>query len=331
MVKQADKLDFLRRPSNYPDPASGVEVIETHMSWVFLAGHYAYKLKKPVRYDFLDFSTVELRKRSCQEELRLNRRLAPKVYLAVVPLAMNPWGNLKIDGPGPAVDWLVKMQRLPAHRMLDSVIRAGGLLRSDRERLVALMDDFYRFAPRVELAPGLYRQKLQAGIEGNRTELLRYAPASLEPLIRAVADAQLAYLSRELRRVEQRAEGEHIVEGHGDLRPEHVFVGPPVQVIDCLEFEREFRVVDVADELASLAMECDGLGEPSLGRALFEIDSAATASPDLLAFYKSCRALLRARLAIWHLKELDIAEPAAWQARAKTYVELADQERAGLF
>lgn len=112
------KVAFLRSPDAYADSPPTVQVTETHMSWVFLAGQLAYKLKKPVRYEFLDFSTVEARRKNCEREVELNRRLAGDVYCGVVPLVINSDGRLQLEGQGNIVDWLVKMRRLPAHQML---------------------------------------------------------------------------------------------------------------------------------------------------------------------------------------------------------------------
>src|SRR5512144_2014808 len=108
------KVAFLLQPRTYPEAPPRIELVETHMSWVFLTERYAYKLKKPVRHDFLDFSTLAARYRNCLEELRLNRRLAWNVYLDIVPLAVDPAGQVRLEGTGEVIDWLVKMRRLPA-------------------------------------------------------------------------------------------------------------------------------------------------------------------------------------------------------------------------
>jgi aminoglycoside phosphotransferase family enzyme len=118
-VQTADIVDLLKNPSAYPDSPRTVQVIETHISWVFLTDRHAYKLKKPVRYDFLDFSTAERRYRACQDEIRLNRRLAPDVYDDVLPVTRDSRGLLELDGQGQEVDWVVKMRRLPARSALD--------------------------------------------------------------------------------------------------------------------------------------------------------------------------------------------------------------------
>lgn len=329
LVDSATKLAFLRRPSSYPEGADAVDVRETHMSWVFLTERYAYKLKKPVRHDFLDFSTVALRHNSCKEELRLNRQLAPNVYLAVVPLTVTPRGALQLGGLGIPVDWLVKMRRLPESRTLDHAIRAGSLLPHDVSDLVDLLDDFYRSAPRIAISGADYRRKIHDGIENNRVELARYCPSAMGPLIQRVSDAQARYIATHMETLDRRAEEENIVEGHGDLRPEHVFLGPPPQIIDCLEFNRDFRILDVADDLALLAMECEQLGTLEVGRAFFRMPEVRDTPPALITFYKSYRAALRAKLAIWHLKDGHVADRGVWEDRALRYLTLAEYEQDG--
>src|SRR5690606_17535290 len=139
----AAKVHWLQQPATYPHAPQRIDAIETHMSWVFLADEYVYKLKKPVRRDFLDFSTLEARHRNCEEELRLNRRLAPEVYLNVVPLTIDAAGTVRLGGQGEVLDWLVRMRRLPAECMLDYAIRHGTVRDDEIRRLALRLAEFY--------------------------------------------------------------------------------------------------------------------------------------------------------------------------------------------
>lgn len=123
-VSTEQKLEALCSPACYPVPAASVELIETHFAWVFLVGEHAYKMKKPAAYPFMDLRTIADRQRNCLDEVRLNRRLAPDVYLGAVPLTLDEQGTLKVNGEGAVVDWLVWMKRLPAQNMLDRAIDA---------------------------------------------------------------------------------------------------------------------------------------------------------------------------------------------------------------
>jgi len=321
------KLAVLRRGDTYPHAAERIDAVETHMSWVFLAGEFVYKLKKPVRYDFLDFSTPEARRRDCEEEVRLNRRLAPEVYLGVIPLSLVPGGGLRLGDEGEPVDWLVRMRRLPERLMLDRAIRAGTVTAGDIRRCLAVLAAFYRRCDPMPMDAAQYRQRFVAGVHATHRDLA--APEYRLPanVVQAVASAQLAFLERHACLFDRRVEERRIVEGHGDLRPEHVCLCAPPVFIDCLEFNREWRLVDPADELAYLALECEHAGAVSIAEAVLVAYREATEDdpPEpLIRFYKAYRASLRAKLAAWHLQDHP-DEPARqkWEDHARRYLELA--------
>ena len=328
-VTLADKVAALSDPANYPGRVSRVERIETHMSWVFLTDAHAYKLKKPVRYAYLDFSTLEARGRACAEELRLNRRLAPEVYLDVVALARAPDGRIGVEGRGEPLDWLVKMRRLPAERMLERRIRAGTLGAAELRALAERLAAFYRETPRIGLSGTEYRARIAAQIQEHCVALGEPALGLPAAAVSEVCTGLGVLLARAPALIELRASAGHIVEGHGDLRPEHVCLEPQPVVIDCLEFNREYRIVDPVDELAFLAMECERLGAPGVGPALIEIYAAASGdapSAPLVHFYKALRAVLRAKLSIWHTRELERAAWPKWQKLAQEYLDIGRRE-----
>jgi aminoglycoside phosphotransferase family enzyme len=281
-----------------------------------------------VRYDYLDFSTVNARRLDCEAEVRLNRRLAAEVYLGVIPLVLGAAGRLSLGGSGETVDWLVRMQRLPAERMLDHLLRKGSVKQAEISQLAQRLARFYAALPAEPLAPEAYRQSLAGRIEDNLRELdspefdlPREVPAGL-------ARFQLSFLQRHAEWFDQRVQAGRIVEGHGDLRPEHVCLLAEPVVIDCLEFNREFRILDPADELGYLALECERLQAPQVARWL--LDGYTEASGDtppaaLLHFYQSCRATLRAKLALWHLRDDGRHPPGKWVATARAYLELAQR------
>ena len=323
-----DKVAFLKRPESYSDSPGAVEAVETHIAWVFLTDRYAYKLKKPVRYPYLDFRTLAARRRDAEEEVRLNRRLAPGVYLGVVALTAGRAGGLALEGAETPVEWLVKMRRLPRETMLDFAIASrtldAGALDGVAERLAA----FYGAAKPVVFPPGAYRRRFEREIEANAraTAEPRYGlPAAV---ITATAAAQRRFLLRRGDLLEARSAAGRIVEGHGDLRPEHVSLGPPPAIIDCVEFNRDFRLLDPADELAYLGMECERLGAETLGPRLLTRYGMLTGDQPpaaLVDFYKSFRALLRAKLAAWHLDDRAVPYPSQWFNRAKAYLALAER------
>jgi aminoglycoside phosphotransferase family enzyme len=168
-----DKVAFLCSPESYPERPLRVEGIETHMSWVFLNHNRVYKLKKPVRYDFLDFSTLAARHRNCEREVDLNRRLAPAMYRGTMPLTLARDGRLHIDGEGRVVDWLVVMRRLPGERMLDHAIIANSVTAGDTLRLAHLLADFYRRAKPMPAVTTRYCKHFAEEIDANRAELVK--------------------------------------------------------------------------------------------------------------------------------------------------------------
>jgi uncharacterized protein len=325
-VSTAEKVAFLGRPDSYQPPPRTVRRIETHMSWVFIADTLVYKMKKPVRLPFLDFSTLASRRHYCEESLRLNRRLAKPVYLDVVPLTVEADGALRLDGEGEPVEWLERMQRLPEARMLDTAIRDGTVSEADVDRFTTVLAHFYRNAPPQPMTPAAYRARLQDSVQGNAEALATPEFALPADRLRAVVDAQRDFLERRGRLLDQRVESGHIVEGHGDLRPEHVCLLDEPVIIDCLEFNREFRLVDPVDELGYLALECAFAGAEWIGRLLFEIYARVTgdvAPAHLVGFYQSHRATIRAKLAAWHLLDQPPETHQRWRARADAYLTLA--------
>jgi aminoglycoside phosphotransferase family enzyme len=322
----AEKIAFLRCPTSYPEGTGAVEARETRMSWVFLTDAFAYKLKKPVASRHLDFSSLALRRAFCEEEVRLNARLAPSIYLGVVALRRGPDGRLRIEsrgGGGAAVDWLVKMRRLPAERMLDAAIRDGAV---ERTRIAAVADLLAAFYARAEPVPLGQAEYLGRFLEDQATnrELL-HAPVFGLPS--AVVERVLAPVDAVLRDephlLLDRLVARRIVEGHGDLRPEHVFLGDPVAVIDCLEFSRRLRLLDPFEELAFLGVECTAAGAPHIGPAVLARCAARLGDrpPErLLAFYAAFRAALRARQAVAHLLDPVPREAAKWLPQARRYL-----------
>jgi aminoglycoside phosphotransferase family enzyme len=322
----AEKVAALSRADSYPGQVGRIGTLETHMSWVFLTDRHAYKLKKPVRLAFLDFSTVRARERDCREEIRLNRRLAPDTYLGVVPLTMDADGKPRLGGKGRVVDWLVEMRRLPSDMMLDQVIAAGQADSAVVAKVAGLLSRFYTEASPVALNPCDYIGRFEREIEEHRRELTLPDYEMPAETVSTVILAEEAFLRTSAGLLGQRVSDARIVEGHGDLRPEHVFVGDPPEVIDCLEFNKAFRIVDPADELAFLWMECALLGAPDVGEGIWRayVERTGDAAPEALPyFYQSHRACLRAKLSLWHLRDHDVREPAEWRSRARRYLALA--------
>jgi aminoglycoside phosphotransferase family enzyme/predicted kinase len=331
-VECEDLVRSLRNPAAYTDRASRVECIETHISWIFLTDRFAYKLKKPVRFDFLDFTTPELRRKACDDEVRLNRRLAPKVYLGVLPVVKRN-GRYSISGAGPAVDWVVKMRRLPAERALDRLIQSGGVEPGGVEQIAELLSTFFTQLAPLTIRPHEFRSKLEDHLRQNRSDLLAPANGIDQAAVRRIHEAQLLMLRLLPELFDQRVLDGRIVEGHGDLRPEHIYLNTSPTVIDCVEFNPEFRQLDVLDELCFLSMECEHLNAGWIGKEIlkqYQIDSGDRCPARLAAFYKCYRACVRAKVCSLRARQVEGRQRADAQQLTLRYLELADRERLGL-
>ena len=328
-VKELPSLpDELLRSGAWSERPAKVELCETHISWVYLTDRYAYKVKKPVKLEFLDFSTLERRKQACLEEVRLNRRLAPDIYLGVVPIVRVASGRLRVGGTGPVVDWAVKMHRLPEDRSLDRLIADHELQEAELQRLVNRLVCFYSSLPPLAMAAEKYRTSIERHILENQRELADRRHGLPPLLVERVHGAQIRFLHLASELIDNRVCDGRVVEGHGDLRPEHIYLSGEPVIIDCLEFSHELRRIDVLDEISFLAMECAMLGAPSIGRRIITQFSAISGDrPDmrLLAFYQSYRACVRSKVMSIRAQQLAGAAQEKAQRTALRYLSIADE------
>jgi|AntDeeMetagen681_2_1112603.scaffolds.fasta_scaffold00019_4 aminoglycoside phosphotransferase family enzyme len=321
-------LSFLSDPASYTDNPETVECVETRMSWVFLTTHYVYKMKKPVVLPYLDFTTLDKRRANCVEEVRLNRRLAREVYLDVLAVTRERDGQLVFDGDGEPVEWLVWMRRLPREQMLDQALGGDRADPHDLRHCARVLVDFYRTCSPAILDPDTYVEKLYQAIDED-LHGLAHPSCTLDPAVfQKPADILLDCLNHRRDWFEARVNQGYIIEAHGDLRPEHVCLSRPPVFIDCLEFSRELRTLDVADELGYLFLECECLGAPEVERIMADEYVTYSGNPlpgGFLAFYKSRRALLRARLCLAHLGgNLPDETEKRWRDRAGDYLQRAE-------
>jgi uncharacterized protein len=325
-------VHWLQRPEAYRHRPDRVQHIETHISHVFLAGLYAYKLMKPLRYDFLDFSTVAAREQACREEIRLNRRLAPEAYLGVVPVTRSSSGAYQLEGSGEVVDWLVEMRRLPTELTLDALHRRAKLTPEHVDRLAGKLVSFYRALQPLAVTPREYRDRCLSHVRSNLHELLTVKHHLPRGIIERIHGFQLQVVHLRPDLLENRAQHGHIVDGHGDLRPEHICFSDPIVIFDCIEFSSDFRRIDVADELAFLAAECDFLGAEWVGPQLlwaYRDQSGDNPPAVLLDFYKAYRACVRAKVAALRADQLVGPAHESAASDACRHLALADRYAAG--
>lgn len=327
------KVEFLSRPNAYSSPLDNVTARETHMSWVFLAGERVYKLKKPLRSPFLDFSTLERREAACRAEFRLNRRLAKDTYLGVAPLTLSE-DRFAIAGEGQVVDWLVIMHRLDESLMLEEKILDRRLHMHDLDRLATVLANFYRHATPSPRSPNKQIAEWKRELVLNRRVLLTASLDLPAGSIRRIGRIHEDFLAAHEDLFIERSRKRLIVDAHGDLRPEHIWLGEPLQIIDCLEFNTRLRTLDALSEIAFLDLECDRLGAAWAGKHFRShvFGRLPKLKHDkLFRFYRSYHAMVRARLAIAHLLEPHPRRPKKWRPLALRYLQLAfeDARKAG--
>jgi aminoglycoside phosphotransferase family enzyme/predicted kinase len=321
-------IEAMMRPEFYPIRPPSVELRQTHISCVFLAGEYVYKIKKPVHFPFLDSSTLARRCRLCHEEVLLNRRLAPDIYLGVVPIVgQNGRFTLGEAGGGCIVEYAVKMRRLSESAMLDRMVAGGAASVAQISAIARRLATFHVEAAHAkgwDLGSAATVWRL---VHGNLEELQfdlgsSVSEAELESYLHSFIEARWYLLN-------QRALTGHVREGHGDLRCEHVSLADnTIRIIDCVEFSESLRYADVASDLAFLAMDLERLGAAELAVELvtaYRESSGDADLPVLMPFYKLHRALVRAKVASLTSRDAAIAQEqrAAAAASARDYIGLA--------
>jgi uncharacterized protein len=328
-------VEAMTRPEMYPDHPHSVEIRQTHVSYAFIAGEHVYKIKKPVRFAFLDACTLARRHQLCLDEVRLNRRLAPDVYLGVVPILMRGGGELALgatsngaDDTGAAVEWAVKMRRLAEATMLDRMVAEDRVSATQIRAIAARLAAFHRASAadlgwKYGAAASIWRL-----VRGNVGELAldsadAIAPGELDEMERFAQ----RIIELRWRLLNRRALGGRVREGHGDLRCEHVsLAGDSITIIDCVEFSEGLRYVDVASDIAFLAMDLDRLGARGLSDELVGAYREASSDADLpllVPLYKFHRALVRAKVEGLTSRDAAIAPERRAAAAARRYVALA--------
>lgn len=320
----------MSRPDFYPHHPETVELVQTHISWVFIAGDEVYKVKKPVDFGFLDFTTLEKRKFYCKEELRLNRRLAPSIYLEVVPIGLDHTGRASLKGGGEIVEYAVRMKKLPLDRMLKTLLAHGRMPDGTMDALAAKIVQFHKTA---QTGGSIDEMGSIATIRHNNEENFAQTEKYTGVTIAAPRFGFIReYVERflEVRRplFENRVADHKIRDCHGDLHLEHICIADDIIVFDCIEFNERFRCSDTAAEVAFLTMDLDYNGytrhTDDFVRSYLNY-SGDTQMSSLLNFYRCYYAYVRGKVTSFRLdqKELPGAERNQVKLTATKYFDLA--------
>jgi aminoglycoside phosphotransferase family enzyme/predicted kinase len=324
----------------YPHGVERVDIRHTHISVVFLAGIYVYKIKKPVDLGFLDFSTLEKRRHFCEEEVRLNRRLAPSVYLGVAPVTLTS-GGVRMDGPGEPVEWAVKMERLPDEATLQRRLQRQEIDVPVMRSLAQRVASFHAGAEGGEHISAFGRfdvvaRNVRENFEQSAPQVGTTLSQTVFEKLRALTEEALARLHSH---IESRAERSIPRDTHGDLHLDHVYLFPERNspgdfvIIDCIEFNERFRFADPVADMAFLVMDLRFYGRSDLARAFSEEYFRASRDTEgraLLSFYVAYRAAVRGKVEGFKSAEKEVPEAdraaALAKARAHWLLALAELE-----
>lgn len=322
-------LTSLLQPKAYPEPTSSVQLIQTHVSWIFLTDEYVYKVKKPVNYGFLDFSSLDKRRFFCDEEVRLNSRLCPDIYLQTVPLVMTPDGA-SFHGEGEIIDYAVLMKRLPAQRMLDVLVDRGAVTPEDMRSIADVVGRFHLEADRSkEISSFGTIAAITANCNENFSQLTAYIDRSIShDDLSIITDWTDKFLKRLKQAFERRVLDGFIRDCDGDLHLENICLADRPYIFDCIEFNNRFRYSDTAADVAFLLMDLDFHGREDLGDAFLEHYRDITSDEgldEILPFYKIYRAMVRGKVESFRLDDPGIPDIDKEKARrtALRYFSLA--------
>jgi len=310
---QAALFIQMAQPDFYPHPAGDIEQRETHISMVFLAGCFVYKIKKPVNPGFLDYTTLEKRKYYCRREVILNRRMTDNVYLDVVAIRFND-GRYTLDGPGTIIEYAVKMRRLPESWSMIQRLRKDQIHKNEVESLVRILTRFYDNSISDKQINDFGKwETIAANCEENFRQTTLFTQKIFnEQLFNSVRFSMTSFLYRYKQLFDNRIKIKKIRDCHGDLRTGHIYyTDDGIQVIDCIEFNDCFRFQDVAADLAFLAMDLDYEGYDRISEML--LNAYARYSKDfnvfvLIDFYKCYRAMVRLKVNCIRLQAKDLLE-----------------------
>lgn len=333
-----DLVDAMSRPEFYPHRPETVDLVQTHISFIFIAGDYVYKVKKAVNFGFLNFTTVQKRRFYCAEEIRLNRRLAPEIYLKTIEIRQGVDGHLHLGQKGRIVDYAVVMKRIPLDRMLIKLLIEGKVGLDLMDSIAARLVKFHRTAEtneRINSIGGI--KTVKKNHDENFDQTPKYIGITITKekyaLIKSYANQ---FLDKQRTLLEQRVRNHRIRDCHGDLHLEHICLdNGNIVIFDCIEFNKRFRYVDVAAEVAFLAMDLDYRGYPEHARAFIKAYVKHSGDHEverLTDFYKCYYAYVRGKVMSFRMDDRSLNKKDQEEAiqTAARYFDLASSYAARL-
>ncbi len=332
---QLEQIHEIINRKSLPGMGDNNQLIETHISWLILSDKFVYKIKRPVKFSFLDYSDIEKRAFYCQREIFLNRRLAPRIYLDVIPVFPENVGHDKGQGDKP-IDYAVKMKKMDPDKQMDKLLAQAKVKKQDIQKIARVLARFHKKADVIKNVFDVRKFKNDfndiLSIEGFSREKMgeewgNKIQVSI-PLASAYMDMNRPFLN-------ERVITSCIRDGHGDLNGSNIFLYDEPIIYDCIEFNDAFRRVDVLNDLAFLAIDLEGYGEGGLAQFLYGEYMKAYGAPmdeatrRLFNFYKAYRANVRAKVTLLHARQ-DPENATKLLESAKTYLGLMEKYLIGL-
>ena len=323
-------VQALLEPKAYPDTPQRLELVQTQMSFVFLTDDYVYKVKKPVNLGYLDYTTLEKRQFYCQREVELNQRLCPDVYLGVVPIIQDR-GNISIEGQGEAIEYAVKMRRLPQEAMMDVLLTNNQVSLEMVTNVAQKLVDFHHKAEtNATISTFGNLDAITQNTEENFTQTEKYIGNTISrDKYQRIKDYTDSFTSKNAPLFQKRLADGRIRDCHGDLHAAHICFSNSIYIYDCIEFNDRFRYCDVASEVAFLAMDLDHYRRADLSHSFVDAYVAQSRDKELLKllnFYKCYRAYVRGKVGCFKLDDPHISEEEKTKtlATTKSYFNLAE-------
>jgi aminoglycoside phosphotransferase family enzyme/predicted kinase len=321
-------ISFLESPASYPHGPTEVRVIQTHISWVFIASPFVFKVKKPVNLGFLDFSTLEKRRYFCQREVDLNRRLCPEIYLGVVPIYKTASG-FSFEADAEIAEYAVKMRELQHGCFLNELLEKDRVGEKEIERVISRLHRFYESeTPAPEIEQWGAPEKLKISTDENFAQVEPF----IGKTISAAAFEAIRHYTNEFyvtneNVFRERIRQHRIRDCHGDLHLDHIHLTPErLSIFDCIEFNERFRFIDIANDLAFLAMDFDSEGRSDLANLFLQTAACEFHDGGLLKiadFYKCYRAFVRGKVESIQAAEPETEKPEEHEKLAARYFRLA--------
>jgi aminoglycoside phosphotransferase family enzyme len=324
-----DMIDSLKRPDAYDEKADEIRMIQTHVSWVFLTGGFAYKIKKPVDFGFLDFTTLEKRKRFCKREIEINRMFSPELYLGILPVNKH-YETIKINGKGETIDYVIKMKELPQENLMDSLLDGNKIGTDVIESIVKILVNFYSRTDTYRLPNSVGSlDTVKFNWKENFTQTEPFIGKTIDQKNFDMIKSKVShFMDNNSALFAKRLKEGHVKWCHGDLHSGNIFVvGNKVYIFDAIEFNERFACSDVASDIAFLSMDLDFRHRKFLSDIFVRkyIEKSGDDITKILDFYKCYRAFVRGKVVGFRMNDPNMLDFEKNDARnlAKLYFQLA--------